>query len=43
MKMYNLTGYLIIFSYMLACMYFAPSRLVPGTGMLIIRKMRGTA
>ena len=35
MKIYNLTGYLIIFSYMLACMYFAPAHLGPWTGMLI--------
>jgi fatty-acid desaturase len=26
-KIYNLTGYLIILSYMLACVYFAPARL----------------
>ena len=35
MKIYNVTGYLIIFSYMLACMYFAPAHLGPWTGMLI--------
>jgi hypothetical protein len=35
MKIYSLTGYLIIFSYMLACMYFAPTHLGPWTGMLI--------
>ena len=35
MKMYNITGYLIIFSYMLACMYSAPTHLGPWTGMLI--------
>ena len=35
MKIYNLTGYLIIFSYVLACMYFAPAHLGPWTGLLI--------
>src|SRR5260221_3313347 len=35
MKIYNFTGYLIIFSYMLACMYFAPAHLGPWTGVLI--------
>src|SRR5438876_217625 len=35
MKIYNITGYLIIFSYMLACMYSAPAHLGPWTGMLI--------
>ena len=35
LKIYNITGYLIIFSYMLACMYFAPTHLGPWTGMLI--------
>ncbi len=35
MKIYNITGYLIIFCYMLACMYSAPAHLGPWTGMLI--------
>ena len=35
MKKYNITGYLIIFSYMLACMYSAPARLGSWTGLLI--------
>src|SRR6266581_3617861 len=35
MKIYNLTGYLIIFSYMLACMYSAPTHLGPWIGMLV--------
>src|SRR5260370_26360813 len=35
MKIYNITGYSIIFAYMLACMYFAPTPLGPWTGMLI--------
>jgi hypothetical protein len=35
MKIYNLTGYLIILCYMLACMYFAPAHLGPWAGMLI--------
>src|SRR5260370_25251511 len=35
MKIYNITGYSIIFAYMVACMYFAPSHLGPWTGMLI--------
>jgi hypothetical protein len=35
MKTYNLIGYLIIFSYMLACMYSAPAHLGPRTGLLI--------
>jgi fatty-acid desaturase len=34
-KIYNLTGYSIIFAYMLACMYSAPTHLGPWTGMLI--------
>src|SRR6266446_252529 len=34
-KIYNITGYLIIFLYMLACMYSAPAHLGPWTGMLI--------
>ena len=35
MKIYNLTGYLIIVLYMLASMYFAPAHLGPWTGLLI--------
>jgi fatty-acid desaturase len=35
MKTYNLTGFLIILVYMLACMYFAPAHLGRWTGMLI--------
>jgi hypothetical protein len=35
MKIYNVTGYVIIFCYMLACMYFAPAHLGPWIGMLI--------
>jgi fatty-acid desaturase len=35
MKIYNFTGYLIIFFYMLACMYFAPAHLGPWIGLLI--------
>jgi len=35
MKIYNLVGYLIILSYMLACAYFAPAHFGPWTGMLI--------
>jgi hypothetical protein len=35
MKIYNVTGYLIILSYMLACMYFAPTHLGSWIGMLI--------
>jgi fatty-acid desaturase len=35
MKIYNLVGYLIIFSYMLACMYSAPAHLGPWKGLLI--------
>jgi fatty-acid desaturase len=34
-KIYNIAGYSIIFSYMLACMYSAPPRLGPWIGMLI--------
>jgi hypothetical protein len=34
-KIYNLTGYLIIVLYMLACMYFAPAHLGPWVGLLI--------
>jgi fatty-acid desaturase len=35
MKTYNLTGYLIIFSYVLASVYFAPAHLGPWAGLLI--------
>jgi stearoyl-CoA desaturase (delta-9 desaturase) len=35
MKIYNAVGYLIIVSYMLACMYFAPPHLGPWTGLAI--------
>ena len=35
MKIYNLTGYLIILVYMLACMYSAPAHLGPWTGLFI--------
>jgi fatty-acid desaturase len=35
MKIYNITGYLIIVAYMLACMYSAPTQLGPWAGMLI--------
>jgi hypothetical protein len=35
MKIYNLTGYLIMFAYMLVCIYFAPPNLGPWTGALI--------
>src|SRR5260221_11261525 len=35
MKIYNVTGYLIIFAYMLACMYSAPTHLGPWIGMLV--------
>ncbi len=35
MKVYNLAGYLIIFLYLLACMYFAPAHLGPWIGLLI--------
>lgn len=35
MKIYNVTGYLIILVYMLACMYSAPAHLGPGKGLLI--------
>jgi hypothetical protein len=34
-KIYNLTGYLIILVSMLACMYSAPGNLGPWTGLLI--------
>ena len=35
MKIYDVTGYLIIFFYMLACMYSAPTQLRPWTGLLM--------
>ena len=35
MKIYNVSGYLIIFFYLLACIYSAPSHLGPWTGLLI--------
>jgi stearoyl-CoA desaturase (delta-9 desaturase) len=35
MKTYNLAGYLIIFLYLLACMFFAPAHLGPWIGLLI--------
>jgi sn-2 palmitoyl-lipid 9-desaturase len=35
MKIYNLVGYLIIVSYMLTCMYFAPADIGPWAGLLI--------
>ena len=35
MKIYNFIGYSIIFSYLLACMYFAPAHLGPWTGLAI--------
>ena len=35
MKIYNVAGYLLILSYGLACMYFAPARLGPWTGLLV--------
>jgi stearoyl-CoA desaturase (delta-9 desaturase) len=35
MKIYNIAGYSIIFSYVLACLYFAPAHLGPWTGLLI--------
>jgi len=34
-KIYNLTGYLIILCYLLACAYFAPTHLGPWLGILI--------
>jgi stearoyl-CoA desaturase (delta-9 desaturase) len=33
--MYNISGYLIILGYMLACVYFAPERLGPRGGLLV--------
>ena len=35
MRIYNLTGYLIILAYMLACLYFVPAHLGLWTGMAI--------
>ena len=35
MKIYNLVGYLIVFSYAVACMYFAPADIGPWKGLLI--------
>ena len=35
MKIYNLVGYLIVFAYTLACMYFAPAHLGPWKGLAI--------
>ncbi|HEX4327524.1 MAG TPA: fatty acid desaturase [Burkholderiales bacterium] len=35
MKIYNVIGYLIVFLYMLACLYFAPAHLGPGPGLAI--------
>ena len=35
MKIYDVTGYLIIFFYMLACMYSTPTQLRPWTGILM--------
>src|SRR5439155_20066537 len=35
MKIYDVTGYLIIFFYMLACMYSAPTQLRPWAGLLM--------
>jgi fatty-acid desaturase len=35
MKLYNITGYLIIALYMLGCMYFAPPQLGPWVGLSI--------
>jgi len=35
MKIYSLTGYLVIFFYLLACMYSAPTQLRPWTGILM--------
>src|SRR6266566_2265654 len=35
MKIYSLTGYLVIFLYLLACMYSAPAQVGPWTGALI--------
>lgn len=35
MKIYNITGYLIISCYLLACMYSAPAHLGPWVGLLI--------
>ena len=38
MKIYNVTGYLIILVYMLACMYSAPGNLGPWTGLGIAHR-----
>src|SRR5204863_321479 len=35
MKIYNVAGYLLILSYGLACMYFAPARLGACTGLSV--------
>lgn len=35
MKTYNLVGYLLLVSYILACLFFAPPHLGPWTGLLI--------
>ena len=35
MKIYNVTGYLIILAYVLACMYSAPAQLGPWSGLLL--------
>ena len=39
MKIYNVTGYLIILAYMLACMYFAPAHLGPWLGIVDRRSL----
>ena len=38
MKIYTVTGYLIILVYMLACMYSAPGNLGPWTGLGIAHR-----
>jgi len=35
MRGYNVAGYVLIFAYALACMYFAPGAIGPWTGLLI--------
>jgi fatty-acid desaturase len=35
MKIYNFSGYVIIFCYLLACMFFAPAHMGPWTGLLV--------
>ena len=35
MKIYSLTGYLVIFSYLVACMYSAPAQLGPWKGIVM--------